>query len=136
MTKNRYEVMGVRLEDEKEFYGKCISTDIVSAIQLFRDAGFSPRTVQSRKQVSADMKIGIESVSSYTYDKYGLYKRIMKRDITAIGDIHTLEEAREIISMMSGNAYLNGELFQFENEEMQEDLKKYRDKNLNDISQV
>lgn len=136
MTKNRYEVTGVRLEDEKEFYGKCISTDIVSAIQLFRNAGFSPHTVQSRKQVGKDMEIGIESVSSYAYDKYGLYKRVMKRNITAIGDIHTLEEAREIISMMSGNVSMKGELFQFENEEIKEYLKTYRDKNLNDISQV
>lgn len=111
MTKNRYEVTGICQEDGKEFYGKCVSTDIVSAIQLFRDAKFSPHTVQSRKQVSADTEIGIESISSYTYDKYGLYKRVMKRDITAIGDIHTLEEAREIISMMSGNVYLNGELY-------------------------
>lgn len=111
MTKNRYEVTGIRSDDETGFYGKCISTDIVSAIQLFRDAGFSPRTVQSRKQVSKDMEIGIESVNRYAYNKYGIYKRVMKRDITAIGDIHTLEEAREIISMMSGNVYLNGELY-------------------------
>lgn len=136
MTKNRYEVTGVRLEDEKEFYGKCISTDVVSAVQLFRDAGFSPRTVQSRKQVSADMEIGIESVSNYTYDKYSLYKRVMKRDINAIADIHTLEEAREIISMMSGNVYLNGELFQFENDEMKEKLKNYKPSGFDDVSQV
>lgn len=125
MTKNRYEVTGVRSDDETGFYGKCISTDIVSAIQLFRDAGFSPRTVQSRKQVNKDMEIGIESVSRYAYDKYGLYKRIMKRDIAAIGDIYTLEEAREIISMMSGNVYLNGELY---------DVQKFLSNRIDDVA--
>lgn len=33
-----------------------------------------------------------------------LYKRIMKNDISAIDDIETLEEAKEIIKMMACNA--------------------------------
>lgn len=42
---------------------------------------------------------------------YGLYKRIMKRDPKAIDEIETLEEAKEIIKMMTGNVYLNGEVY-------------------------
>lgn len=44
--------------------------------------------------------------------KYGLYKRIMKRDQKAIDEIETLEEAKEIIKMITGNVYLNGEIYQ------------------------
>lgn len=45
---------------------------------------------------------------------YDIYKRIMKRDPKAIDDIESLEEAKEIISMMTGNVYLNGEIYQME----------------------
>lgn len=43
--------------------------------------------------------------------KYGLYKRIMKRDPRVIDEIETLEEAKEIIKMIMGNTYLNGEAY-------------------------
>lgn len=42
---------------------------------------------------------------------YGLYKRIMKRDPRAIDEIESLEEAKEIIKMITGNTYLNGEVY-------------------------
>lgn len=35
--------------------------------------------------------------------KYGLYKRIMKRDPKAIDDIESLEEAKDIIKMIIGS---------------------------------
>lgn len=35
--------------------------------------------------------------------KYGLYKRIMKRDPKAIDDIESLEEAKDIIKMLVGS---------------------------------
>ena len=35
--------------------------------------------------------------------KYGLYKRIMKRDPKAIDDIESLEEAKDIIKMFVGS---------------------------------
>lgn len=43
--------------------------------------------------------------------KYNLYKRIMKHDIKAIDEIESLEEAKEILQMMSGNVYLNGKVY-------------------------
>lgn len=42
---------------------------------------------------------------------YGLYKRIMKRDPFAIDEIKTLEQAKEIIKMMTGNVYLGGKVY-------------------------
>lgn len=48
--------------------------------------------------------------------KYGLYKRIMKHDQKAIDEIESLEEAKEIIRMVTGNIYLNGEIYQMEQE--------------------
>lgn len=37
--------------------------------------------------------------------KYGLYKRIVKRDPKAIDEIETLEEAKEIIKMLVGSTH-------------------------------
>lgn len=48
--------------------------------------------------------------------KYSLYKRIMKHDLKAIDEIESLEEAKEIIQMMSGNIYLNGQMYQTQQE--------------------
>lgn len=53
--------------------------------------------------------------------KYGLYKRIMKRDPRAIDEIETLEEAKEIIKMITGNVYLHGVTYNL----MQECKDKY-----------
>ena len=46
--------------------------------------------------------------------KYGLYKRIMKHDPKAIDEIESLDEAKEIIKMMAGNVFLNGQIHQME----------------------
>ena len=43
---------------------------------------------------------------------YGLYKRIMKHDPKVVDDIQTLDEAKEIIKMITGNVYLNGEIYE------------------------
>lgn len=115
MTKNRYEVTGVDSKGE-QFYGTCIAYDIVSAIQLFRDNGHSVHTVQSRIQVCKDEKIRIEDIRYYKYDQYATYKAVMKHHPKAIDGIHTLEEAKDIISMIAGNVYLNGEIYQMMNE--------------------
>ena len=48
---------------------------------------------------------------------YGLYKRIMKHDQKAVDDIQTLDEAKEIIKMITGDAYLNGEIYEILKEE-------------------
>lgn len=48
--------------------------------------------------------------------KYGLYKRIMKRDPKAIDEIETLEEAKELIKMITGNVYLNNEMYSLQEE--------------------
>lgn len=45
-------------------------------------------------------------------DIYGLYKQIMKRKPNAIDEIETLEEAKEIIKMITGNLYLNSTMYQ------------------------
>ena len=38
---------------------------------------------------------------------YQKYKQIMKRKLNAVDEIKTLEEAKEIINLMTGNTYLN-----------------------------
>jgi len=68
--------------------------------------------------------------------KYGLYKRIMKHDPKAIDEIESLEEAKEIIKMITGSIYLNGGVYQIESGEMVEKLKDYKNPHYNDISMV
>lgn len=51
-------------------------------------------------------------------NKYGLYKRIMKHDPKAIDEISSLEEAKDLIKMITGNVYLNSEAYQIEQEMM------------------
>lgn len=48
--------------------------------------------------------------------KYMLYKRIMKHDFRAIDEIESLEEAKELIKMISGKIYLNGIQYPIEQE--------------------
>lgn len=47
-----------------------------------------------------------------TGEIYGLYKRIMRKDPKAIDEIKTLEEAKEIIKMMTSNVYLHEKIYQ------------------------
>ena len=51
---------------------------------------------------------------------YSLYKRIMKRYPKAIDEIESIDEAKAIIKMMTGNVYLNGEIYQMEQKYMSE----------------
>lgn len=55
--------------------------------------------------------------------KYKLYKRIMKRDPKAIDEIETLEDAKDIIKMMTGNVYLHGEAYQMEQEFVESNME-------------
>ena len=48
---------------------------------------------------------------------YGLYKRIMKHEPKAVDNIQTLDEAKEIIKMITGNVYLKGEIYEILKEE-------------------
>ena len=47
---------------------------------------------------------------------YCICKRIMKRDPKAIDEIKSLDEAKEIISMIVGNFYLHGEVYRMDQE--------------------
>nr|DAH11401.1 MAG TPA: hypothetical protein [Bacteriophage sp.] len=53
---------------------------------------------------------------------YSLYKRIMKHDPKAIDDIQTLDEAKEIIRMLSSKmVYFNNEMYEELYEKLQEE---------------
>jgi len=60
----------------------------------------------------------------------------MKHDLKAIDEIQSLEEAKEIISMITGSPYLDGEVYQIESEKMTEKLKDYKNLDFDDISRV
>lgn len=121
MIKHRYEVTGVDSRSE-QFYGTCVAYDIISAIQLFRDNEYSVHTVQTREQVHAEEEIKIEEVQYYKYNRYVTYKGVMKHLTGAIDKIHTLEEAKDIIGMITGNIYLNGVVYRMEREQTEKFL--------------
>lgn len=132
MIKHKYNVYGVSCVGGSLFNGSCVADDIIKAIGLFREKQCSVWNIERKEQVSADTEIGIKSLNilgGYSAEGksrvniYGLYKRIMKRDPKAIDDIESLEEAKNIIKMIMGNTYLNGELYQME----QEEIKKFYD---------
>lgn len=66
MIKHSFEVTGVSNSGDN-FIGKCVAYDIIEAIQIFRDKGFSVHTVQSRIQVHADSELGIEYIGELLY---------------------------------------------------------------------
>lgn len=132
MIKHKYNVYGVSCVGGSLFNGSCVADDIIKAIELFREKQCSVWNIERKEQVSADTEIGIKSLNilgGYSAEGkskvniYGLYKRIMKRDPKAIDDIESLEEAKNIIKMIMGNTYPNGELYQME----QEEIKKFYD---------
>ena len=65
MIQHWYKVNGVVSTGDNSglaFEGTCVAYDIISAIQLFRDNGFSVHTIPCRKQVHAKTETGIENI--------------------------------------------------------------------------
>lgn len=123
MIKYKYNVYGVSCVGGSLFNGSCVADDIIKAIELFREKQCSVWNIERKEQVNADTEIGIKSLNilgGYSAEGksrvniYGLYKRIMKRDPKAIDDIESLEEAKEILKMVMGNTYMNGETYNFD----------------------
>lgn len=130
--KHKYSVYGVSCVGGSLFTGTCVADDIIKAIELFREKECSVWNIERKEQVSADTEIGIKSLNilgGYSAEgksranTYGLYKRIMKHDIKAVDDIYTLEDAKEIIKLISGNVYSNGEVYQLQQEYMKQNCK-------------
>jgi len=136
MTKNRYCVTGIITNGGTPFYGECIAYDIISAIQLFKDNGFSVYTVQSRTQVNANKAVCIENIRELYFDRYKIYKSIMSRKPEAINEINSLDEAKEIISMIAGDITPKGEIYQTISKEMEDKYKSYKDSRYNSLTIV
>lgn len=121
MTKHKYSVYGVFQMDGSLFSGTCVSDDIVKVIEMFREKGYSIWNIERKEQVRANEQIGIRNINilgGYSADWnnknniYGLYKQIMKKNPDAINKINTLEEAKQILGMITGNVYINEEIYE------------------------
>lgn len=121
MTKHKYSVYGVFQIGESLFSGTCISDDIVKAIEMFREKGYSIWNIERKEQVRTDEQIGIRSTNilgeysaegSNKNNIYGLYKQVMKNKPDAIDKINTLDEAKQILKMITGNIYINGKIYE------------------------
>lgn len=120
MTKHKYNVYGIAQEGWI-FNGTCVSDDIIKAIEMFREEGYSTWNIERKEQVRANEKIEIKNIN--ILDKYSteginksyiykLYKQIMKHNPNAIDKINTLDEAKQIINMIMGKPYINGEIYE------------------------
>lgn len=132
IIKHKYNVYGTSCISGSLFTGTCVADDIIKAIELFRDKECSVWNIERKEQVNADTEIAITNMNildGYSAEGksrtniYGLYKRIMKHDPKVIEEIGTLEGAKEIIKMITGNVYLNGEVYQM----MDDNIKKFYD---------
>lgn len=93
MMKHSFEVTGVTDGGEK-FVGKCVAYDIIGAIQIFRNNGYSPHTVQNMIQVHADRKIGVEYVGKLMYpevDKMSLTETLVAQQMYEMFNKNDLE---------------------------------------------
>lgn len=120
MIKYKYNVYGIAQEGWI-FNGTCVSNDIIKAIEMFREEGYSTWSIERKEQVCANEKIEIKNIN--ILDKYSteginksyiykLYKQIMKRNPNAIDKINTLDEAKQIINMIMGKLYINVEIYE------------------------
>lgn len=124
----------VSIQDVGEIYAVCSdgSTSPYYKVKFGCDLFYAK--TEDIKHVSNDDTI--------VNNKYGLYKRIMKRDPKAIDEIETLKQAKDIIKMMTGNVYLNVKAynqldreFQFGTSEMKEQLNKLiKNRNEDDLN--
>lgn len=118
MTKHKYNVYGVFQAGGSLFIGTCVSDDIVKVIEMFREEGYSIWNIERKEQVRADEQIGIRNtniLNGYSVEGnnknniYSLYKQVMKNGPDAIDKINTLDEAKQILKMITGNIHINGE---------------------------
>ena len=121
MTKHKYSVYGVFQMDGSLFSGTCVSDDIVKVIEMFREKGYSIWNIERKEQVRVNEQIGIRNINilgGYSADWnnknniYGLYKQIIKNKPDAIDKINTLDEAKQILKMITENIYINGKKYE------------------------
>lgn len=81
---------------------------------MFREKGYSIWNIERKEQVRANEQIGIRNINilgGYSADWnnknniYGLYKQIMKKNQMQLIKINTLEEAKQILGMITGKSY-------------------------------
>lgn len=121
MTKHKYSVYEVFQMDGSLFSGTCVSDDIVKVIEMFREKGYSIWNIERKEQVRVNEQIGIRNINilgGYSADWnnknniYGLYKQIIKNKPDAIDKINTLDEAKQILKMITENIYINGKIYE------------------------
>ena len=57
--KHRYVVSGINTHGETVFKAECVAIDIIEAIKMFRDIGFSVYEIKRCEQVSSNIKNNI-----------------------------------------------------------------------------
>lgn len=63
MMKYKYEASGISISRGYHFTGKCVASDIIKAIQLFHENGYSVWKIEEKEQVNCEEEIGIKSIN-------------------------------------------------------------------------
>lgn len=82
MIKHKYEASGIVIPRNCYFIGTCVTDDIIKAIQLFRESGYSVWKIEKKEQVNSKEKTGIKSINML-----GVY--------SAVGKSHTTNDLQE-----------------------------------------
>ena len=107
--------------DGSLFSGTCVSDDIVKVIEMFGEKGYSIWNIERKEQVRVNEQIGIRNINilggcsadwNNKNNVYGLYKQIIKNKPDAIDKINTLDEAKQILKMITENIYINGKIYE------------------------
>lgn len=86
----------------------------VPAMKLFFDMWnqYETETFFILSEIVNNKKKGYVAEGVNENNIYGLYKHIMKHTPNAIDKINTLDEAKQIIKMITGNIYINGKVYE------------------------
>ena len=107
MTKHKYNVYGIAQEGWI-FNGTCVSDDIIKAIEMFREEGYSTWNIERKEQVRANEKIEIKNIN--ILDKYSteginksyiykLYKQIYPTKSPNSTQVHKAKPILLILTM-------------------------------------
>lgn len=91
MIKHKYEVSGITMSEGYRFTGKCVADDIMRAIQLFHENGYSVRKIEEKEQVNCDEEIGINVLGMYSaagksHLNDNLYRKLYLELVSELGE--------------------------------------------------
>ena len=109
MIKHKYNVYGICQIEGSLFSGTCVSDDIVKAIKMFRENGYSIWNIERKEQVRNDEQIGSnigfiadqfnEQMDKTVMEAKGEIESFCQNNINAIASAALVEHRDEILQL-------------------------------------